>query len=296
VGVAGDELDAGQAAGDQVGEERVPRRTGLGRGDLDAEDLTVPVVVDPGRHEHDRVDHASVLADLHRERVGGHEGERPRVGERSGAERGHLLVEVGSHPRDLRLRQRRDPQRRDELVHPPRGDTEEVAGRHHADQCRFGTLPALEQPVGEVRAGAELGDRDVDRADPGIQLAVPVAVSGVHPLRIGLAVIGATHRVRVSGEQRVDHRGQQRAQQIRRRVGQALLQQGGRVENVRSGHRDGSFRGCCETFTRRITRWPLPRPDDMPGEDHADRVTPLSGTQLISVDPRVPLAATRRFP
>lgn len=38
------------------------------------------------------------------------------------------------------------------------------------------------------------------------------------------------------------------------------------------------------TFTQRITRWPLSRPDGMPDNDHADRVTPLSGTQLAGHD------------
>jgi hypothetical protein len=40
------------------------------------------------------------------------------------------------------------------------------------------------------------------------------------------------------------------------------------------------FRECCGRFTRKIPRWPRLRPADTPGDDHADRVTPLSGTQL----------------
>ena len=39
-------LDPGQAAGDQVLEEREPGRSGLRGGDLDPEDLPVPVGVD----------------------------------------------------------------------------------------------------------------------------------------------------------------------------------------------------------------------------------------------------------
>ena len=49
--VAGDQPDAGQAAGDQVAQERQPARTVLGGGDLQAEDLAVPVAVHPGRHQ-----------------------------------------------------------------------------------------------------------------------------------------------------------------------------------------------------------------------------------------------------
>ena len=79
VGVAGDEADAGQSAGDQVGEEGVPGGLGLGGGDLQAEDLAVAVAVDAGGHQHDGVDHPAAFADLHRERVGGDERERAGV-------------------------------------------------------------------------------------------------------------------------------------------------------------------------------------------------------------------------
>ncbi len=48
MGIGGDQCDPGQAAGDQVAEESQPPRTGLASGDLDAEDLAVPVGVDAG--------------------------------------------------------------------------------------------------------------------------------------------------------------------------------------------------------------------------------------------------------
>ena len=51
VGVGGDQADPGQAAGDEVGEERVPRRPGLAGGDAQAEDLAAPVGVDAGRDQ-----------------------------------------------------------------------------------------------------------------------------------------------------------------------------------------------------------------------------------------------------
>ncbi len=46
VGVAGDQRDPGQAAGDQVAEERQPAGPVLGGGDLDAQDLSVALGVD----------------------------------------------------------------------------------------------------------------------------------------------------------------------------------------------------------------------------------------------------------
>ncbi|CMT44038.1 Uncharacterised protein [Mycobacterium tuberculosis] len=48
MGVAGDQRDPGQAAGDQVAEERQPAGPVLGGGDLDAQDLSVALGVDAG--------------------------------------------------------------------------------------------------------------------------------------------------------------------------------------------------------------------------------------------------------
>lgn len=90
-----------EAAGDQVSEECVPRLLGLAGGDFDPEDLAVSVGVDAGGHEHGGVDDAAVLADLHRQRVRGHERERARLAQGAGPEGGDLGVEVGGHPGDL---------------------------------------------------------------------------------------------------------------------------------------------------------------------------------------------------
>jgi hypothetical protein len=107
VGVGGDQADPGQAAGDEVGEELVPRRH---RFRLVAtrrpEDLAVPVAVDPGGDQHDGVDHPAAFADLHRQRVRGHERERARLVQGAVAELLDVLVELGGHPGDLRLRRR----------------------------------------------------------------------------------------------------------------------------------------------------------------------------------------------
>lgn len=101
MGIAGDQPDPGQAAGHQVSEERVPRRFGLRGCDLQPEDLAVSVAVDAGRDEHDGVDHPAAFSDLHRQRVGGDEGERPGLAQGAVAELGHVFIEVGGHPRHL---------------------------------------------------------------------------------------------------------------------------------------------------------------------------------------------------
>jgi hypothetical protein len=73
---------------------------GLTGGCLDTEDLAVPVGVDPGGNEHGDVADPATLADLHRQRVRGHE----RVGagvQRSGPEVRDVAVEVTGHHADL---------------------------------------------------------------------------------------------------------------------------------------------------------------------------------------------------
>ncbi|SFV23727.1 Transposase, Mutator family [Micrococcus terreus] len=67
---------------------------------------------------------------------------------------------------------------------------------------------------------------------------------------------------------------------IVRLVGAVLAEQAGRVENMRSGHRDDSIRGFCGRLTRRITRWPRPRLRRRIGPPS---VAPLCGTQLCGI-------------
>ena len=92
--VAGDEAHPAQAAGDEVSKERFPRRGGLARRDPQAKHLTATVGVHPGSNQHDGVDDAAALADLHRQRVGGDERERASVAERAVAELLNVLVEL----------------------------------------------------------------------------------------------------------------------------------------------------------------------------------------------------------
>lgn len=211
MGVGGDEADAGQAAGDEVGEELVPGRAGLVGRDAHAQDFAAPVRVDTRGDEDDGVDHAAAFADLHRQGVGGDEGERPGIPEGAVAELVDVLVEIRGHAGHLRFGQPVDAQGFDQLVHPAGGHAGEVAVGDDGDQRGLGALAALEQPFREVGALLELGDGDVDRADTGVQLAVPVAVALRHPVGAGLAPFGAADGVCVRGQQRVDHRLQQAA-------------------------------------------------------------------------------------
>ena len=152
VGVGGDEADAGETAGDEVGEELVPGRGGLAGRDAHAQDLPAPVRVDTRGDEDDGVDHAAAFADLHRQGVGGDERERPGIPERTVAELVDVLVEIRGHAGHLRFGQRVDAERLDQLVHPAGGDAGEVAVGDDGDQRGLGALAALEQPFREVCA------------------------------------------------------------------------------------------------------------------------------------------------
>ena len=100
VRVAGDQGDAGEAAGGQVAEEGQPAGAVLGAGDLQAEDLPVPVAVHPGGHQGVHVDHPAALADLQDQGVGGDERVRPGV-QRAVPKVGDLAVQVPGHLADL---------------------------------------------------------------------------------------------------------------------------------------------------------------------------------------------------
>jgi hypothetical protein len=109
VGIGDHELHPGQAAGDQPAQKRQPAGPVLGGGDVQAQDLPVPVSIDPGRDQGVHVHHTAVLADLHDQGVDPDERVGPLI-ERTLAERGDLGIEMGSHLADLRPRQRLDPE------------------------------------------------------------------------------------------------------------------------------------------------------------------------------------------
>ena len=246
------------------------------------------VVVDSGGQQGHGVDHSSAFADLHRQRVGGDERERARLGEGTVAEVLNDRVQIRGHAGDLGLREPVDPEGLDELVHPARADTGEVAVGDNGDQRRFRPLAPLEQPLREVGSLAELGNRDVHGADAGVQIAVAVPVALSRPARIGAAVLGTDYRVGISRQQGVDDRLQQAAHQIGTGLSQSFAEQASRVDNVRSGHRDAPFERSVEGELEgsRGGRVYVHARDEL-----SNRATPLSGTQLSTLPYllRVPL-------
>ena len=187
------------------------------------------------------VDHPAALADLHRERVCGHERVRALV-EWSGPEVLDVRVELLGHHADLRLGQPGDAQRVDELLHASGRDPEQVAGRDHGRQCPLGSPAPLEEPVREVGPLVQLGDRDLHAAGAGVEVPGPVAVAGVGPLRRALPVGSAADRVGLGRHQRLHERVQHRPEQVGLGVLQVLGHERRQVNRVGvDGHRGDSF-------------------------------------------------------
>ena len=96
-------------------------------------------------------------------------------------------------------------------------------------------------PTTSVRRRISGLRRSLGLLDQAVEVAVPVAVATVGPLRAGGAVLGATDRVGLRGHQRVDEGLQQLLQQIRARLGQLPLKQMCRIDTGGDGHRGRSF-------------------------------------------------------
>ena len=88
----------------------------------------------------------------------------------------------------------------------------------------------------EVSAGAQLGDRHVHRANPGVEVRVPVTVPDAGPLRAAGPVLGAAERVRLGASQDVDEDAQQLVQQDRVGAAKALVRVAGSLDTGASGH------------------------------------------------------------
>ena len=186
MGVGDDQLHAGQPAGDQVTQERRPPGAVLAGQHVHPEDLAVAVGRDAGGddggHVHDAAGLPTALgARVHPHIDVGAAIQRPRP------EGGHLGVQPLGELAHLRLGDALDAQGLHQALHAPGGDATHVALGHHRHQRPLGTPAGLQQPVREVAASPQLRDRQLDRADPGVQPPLAVAVAPVDPVRRTLA-------------------------------------------------------------------------------------------------------------
>jgi hypothetical protein len=117
----------------------------------------------------------------------------------------------------------------DELVDPAGGYAGEIAVGDDRDERLLRSTARLEQPVREIGAGAQLGDGEVDRADPRVPPAGPIAVAAVGAVLAALAVGGIAGDVHVSTHERLGHLLHDVAQQVRLGVFQLLAKPGRKV-------------------------------------------------------------------
>ena len=140
------------------------------------------------------VDGAPAFATLHDEGVEGDVRVRAHI-KRPGAEVLDDLVKALGEPRDLALAHPLDAELLHQLLDPAGGDAGEVGVGDHRHERLLRPAARLQKPVREVAALAQLRDGELDRADPGVPIALPVAVTAVDPLRRPLTVGRAAERV-----------------------------------------------------------------------------------------------------
>lgn len=240
VGVGDDQAYSGQPAGGQRAQEGQPAGAVFVRGDLQAEDFSAAVSVDTNRDQSVDIDRAAVFTDLDDQGVDPDE----RVGagiQRPVTECLDLRVQVPGHLRHLALGQLFDAELLDQLFHSPGRDAKQITRRDHGHEGLFSATTVLQQPVREVTALPQLGDRQLDTARPGIPIPVPVAVTRVDPLVAALAVPGPAQRISLGRHQHVGEGLHHRPQQIRARRLQMLAQQPSDVQTLFCGHRRFSF-------------------------------------------------------
>ena len=174
VGIADHQSDTAKAAGAQRAKELGPERLGLGRADAQTDDFPAPLGVgghgDYGRDWHD----APALAHL---QIGGIQPDiGPFAGQRTVQELADPLVDVLAQLRHRALRDPAQPHGLHRIIDPSGGNTADPGLLDHRQQRLLRGLPRFE----EARKAAplpELGHPQVQRAQPGIEGAIPISVA-----------------------------------------------------------------------------------------------------------------------
>ena len=159
----------------QRAQEGQPEGTVLAGTHVQAQDLTLPVGIDPRRHHHADVDDATTLPNLLGQAVQPHVGIGTAV-QGTTQETLHHFVQLHADARHLAAGDAVATQGLDQVIHPPSGDALHIG---LLDDGRQGFLPAPPrfQQAGEVVALPHLGNVQLHGADAGIPGAVAVAVA-----------------------------------------------------------------------------------------------------------------------
>src|SRR6202030_3429312 len=135
-------------------------------------------------------DDAAALALL---QVGGVEPQiRPLAGERAVEEGMDALVDLLTELGNLRLADPRQPHRLHQIVDPPGRHAADPGLLDHRDQRLLRTLAGFEKRR-KVAALPQLRDAQLQRAEPGVEGAVAIAVAPGGALPAALVAPGADH-------------------------------------------------------------------------------------------------------
>ncbi len=205
------QLGAAQAAADQALQERRPEGLRLRRPDVQADDLALALGVH--RHSDYRRDAGDPPA-LALLEVGGIQPEiRPVADKRAIQEGVHPLVDVLAQLAHRALADARQPHRLHQVVHPPGRHAADPGLLDHRHQGLLRRLARLQERR-KVAALPQLGDPQLQAAQPGVERAVAVAVAVGRALAGALVPPGADQAVHVRLHQQLHHGLRHAAQEV----------------------------------------------------------------------------------
>jgi hypothetical protein len=202
VSIGDDQLDSDEPSGLEAAQEGGPKGAVLAVTNVQAQDLAAAVGGHPGGDHHRPGDDPPIDPGLEVGGIQEHIG-KGGVGQRAGPEGGHLTIQLGAAPGDLRLG---DPsvhtQGLDQVVDLAGGGAVQVGLHDHREQ-RLIHPPAAFQQRREERPGPQLRDPQLQIPGRGRERlgAVPVALRD--PLAGAFVRAGADHRGQLGLDQRL---------------------------------------------------------------------------------------------
>ncbi len=211
MGVGDRQLDAAQTALEQALQEARPERLGVRGPEAEPDDLAPAFRIHGDRdYGGDRHDPAA-LAHLEVGRV--QPEVRPLAFQGPLQEAADALVDVLAELRDGAPRDPRETHGLHQLVHPAGGHAADPRHLHDRRQRLLAHFPRLEKRR-EVGALAELGDTELERAQPGVERPVAVPVAVVQAVGGALVPAGADHPFDVRLHQQLQHRFRHSTQEV----------------------------------------------------------------------------------
>ncbi len=231
--VADEELDAGEAAELQAGEERAPVDLGLAEGDADAENRALAPASDAHGDEDGAIDDVAAVADFFVPRVDKDVGSGA---ERAGAPQGKLGVQFGGAVADLSGADRRAAELLDDGGDLAGGNALNVHLGEGQLEGLFAADALVEGRRVELETAADLGDVEVDGADAGGEGLVLEAV-GIAKARVGTLVgFGAKGGGTLAQHRLVDEEADALGKSTGTLFGEQLHNGGEQVRVLRVGH------------------------------------------------------------